>query len=511
MGLKTLQKQALELNDVASMVKLGKIYLLGIGVDKNEKEAYKWFEKASNMSNAEAKTFIAYMYLNGIVVKQDDKKAVEFYKRAADLGDPVACYTVGLIYKKGLIDQDPNPKMAQKYFELGAEKGNTGAKYELSIEEAREAFNQIKSIDPIKQEEGYKTLLKLEPIYKAAADNGIITAKYALGVIYAKSKDKEKQKLAAPIFEECVQSNINSAYMALGYVYDLGIGVDVDYWKSFECYEKAYRKGNKKAILNIIYANIMGLGCTQNFTSAINLARDAVNSGIKEANYFAGILFKHGFGVEKNVDKAEELFGYAADAGFGPAVYQLGLLADPFHGMGNDEKVAVSNYKKAYELGILDAGAELARIIYTKDKAKGLKELTNLANSKSTRANEYLAVKFEEGDGVAKDLNKSRAYYKEAAKLGSKLAVEHLLDEAIKTSNKDDELLYKSMKLEGGDTKEYAAFAKECKEFSRFELAAYWYAMAADVTKDENRINKIENMLSKEYEKGQDGIWTKKA
>ncbi len=506
MGLKKIQQEAQE-NNAQSMVKLGRLYLSGVGVDLDEKEAYQWFEKASNLNNAEAKTYLAYMYANGIGVKEDPKKALDIYLKASELGDATASYTLGVIYKKGLCDEEIDMKKAQEFFEKAAKLNHPGAQYELALPQAKEGFMLMDKVDAESIAKGSEIFKKVEPIFKKAADLNIVPAKYALAILYSKSQDVEKQKMSSELFKACAKENINSAYMALAYIYDKGIGVEQDYWKSLRYYQRAYERGNKKAILNIIYANIMGLGCKQSYQNAINMSRDAVNAGVKEANYFAGVCFKHGLSVDKNLEKAEELFSYAADAKYPPALYQLGVFNDPFYGIGKDGKMAVRYYTEAYELGMLDAGAELARIKFDEDKAKYLKMLEDLAKADTVKAAYYLAEKYSKGEDVAKDDNKAFEYYKKAACLGLRSAINKVVEIAQKKGDKALVAEYKAKNLEGMDFKQMVSVAEDCMDVKNYELAAYCYAMSAQVADSSSKQEKILDLIGDKFEKGEDGIW----
>jgi TPR repeat protein len=65
---------------------LGIFYLLGIGVDRDEKQALAWIQKAAKKHYPEAEFLIGKMHEQGMAVRCDIRKAVHWYTKAADHG-----------------------------------------------------------------------------------------------------------------------------------------------------------------------------------------------------------------------------------------------------------------------------------------------------------------------------------------------------------------------------------------------------------------------------------------
>ena len=66
------------------------MYRAGQGVIRDNKEAAKWFRKAAEQGDADAKTLLAMMYYAGHGVDKDIDKAIELYQQAARQGDVTA-------------------------------------------------------------------------------------------------------------------------------------------------------------------------------------------------------------------------------------------------------------------------------------------------------------------------------------------------------------------------------------------------------------------------------------
>ena len=80
---------------------LGAMYFNGEGVQKDFKEAVKWFRKAAEQGDADAQFALGFVYANGIGVPEDDKEAVKWYRKAAEQGGVYAQVYLGYMYVNG--------------------------------------------------------------------------------------------------------------------------------------------------------------------------------------------------------------------------------------------------------------------------------------------------------------------------------------------------------------------------------------------------------------------------
>jgi len=79
-------QQAAEQGDAKAQAKLGAMYLLGSGVEKDEQKAAEWMLKAANQGYLEAQVIMAALYDRGLGVKSDVKTATQWYEKAAAQG-----------------------------------------------------------------------------------------------------------------------------------------------------------------------------------------------------------------------------------------------------------------------------------------------------------------------------------------------------------------------------------------------------------------------------------------
>ena len=83
-------------------VHLGYEYENGIGVPKNNLEAFRCYQVASSAGDIYSTAHLAYFYATRLGVQQDFVKVAQLYKKASDAGDAdstkqlVNCYRYGL-------------------------------------------------------------------------------------------------------------------------------------------------------------------------------------------------------------------------------------------------------------------------------------------------------------------------------------------------------------------------------------------------------------------------------
>jgi uncharacterized protein len=77
------------------------MYERGIGVDKDEKEAVSWYDKAAAQGSAAAQYNLGVLYENGRGTDIDFAKASESYRKASLQGDALAIGNLGMLYVRG--------------------------------------------------------------------------------------------------------------------------------------------------------------------------------------------------------------------------------------------------------------------------------------------------------------------------------------------------------------------------------------------------------------------------
>ncbi len=120
------QKAAVE-SYPAAQYNVGIAYLSGEGVDQDYTLAKKWVEKYAGQGYGRAQNDLGWMYENGFGYEQDINKAVSWYKQAAEKGITLAQLNLGIIYEQGRGGITKDLKAAKQWYQLAASQGDANA------------------------------------------------------------------------------------------------------------------------------------------------------------------------------------------------------------------------------------------------------------------------------------------------------------------------------------------------------------------------------------------------
>ncbi|KAJ3093792.1 hypothetical protein HDU96_002027 [Phlyctochytrium bullatum] len=116
--------------DVASS--LAHLYLVGDGVSRSPREAFRWFRQAANAGEPEAQYMLGLMLRKGEGgVGKNLSESIQWLRNSARQGHTEALFEVGIAYESGIgvpIDFDK----AQKWFAKAAKSGHELASQKLS-------------------------------------------------------------------------------------------------------------------------------------------------------------------------------------------------------------------------------------------------------------------------------------------------------------------------------------------------------------------------------------------
>ena len=245
---------------------------------------------------------------------------------------------------------------------------------------------------------------------KAANEYNNSSALLFLGIMYASNDMGVGKDINIKGDDSILEYNKCLAYFNIAYAYFWGIGVDRDYQKAREYYEK----------------------------TAENL-----NFGNPYSLYYLGEIYFHGLGVDKDYQKAIEYYQRAVDNKVYKAYCRLGIMY--YHGIVVEKShmKAIDCLEEAWKKDVLEAGYGLA-MIYRNSEEIGtnlsktveyLQEVINKATNLSleeddinylARAMDGLGCMHASGEYFEKDAEKAVEYFKHAADLGLEIAQYHL-------------------------------------------------------------------------------------
>lgn len=118
--------------DVVAQYRLGALYALGKGVEKDYPRAAILLEQAAKSGLAEAQYDFAILCQAGLGVPRDPEQAADWYLRAATQGHAEAALNLGYAYAKGIgVPRDLTA--AAQWFRRAADLGVVNAQYNLAF------------------------------------------------------------------------------------------------------------------------------------------------------------------------------------------------------------------------------------------------------------------------------------------------------------------------------------------------------------------------------------------
>lgn len=248
----------------------------------------------------------------------------------AKQGDDKALLVLGRFYETG-TGIEKNIEKAEQIYRHLADKNDP------------DGFNQLAML---KEDQGKKQEAIL--LYQRAIELGSSSANYNLGLLYKHNKNYSKAK---EMFEIAIKNdNSSSAMMSLGDLYRHGNDVE----KNMELAEKWYRasmqSGNYFAItrLGMLYGEL------EKYDEAIKYYQEAIKKGDPAAMNSLGLLYQHGFGLKRDINKAAKLYQDAVNKDGIGGLVNLGLMYEEGLGVPKNDKKAIELYTRAYQLGYTD-------------------------------------------------------------------------------------------------------------------------------------------------------------
>jgi len=197
------------------MYQLGRMYALGIGVGRDERQAVDWYRKGAAAGNSAAMTALAQALLAGRGTDRDAEQGLSWLKSAIDKGSLDASYAMGAITLEGrFVSRDPLE--AVRLFTAAAQAGHTPAMVDLGL-----MYDNANGVagDHVKAAEWYRK----------AAELGNSAGMVNLGYLYARGKGVEQSDtLAVSWYRRAVAEGNAAGMHNLAVMADGGRGMTRD-------------------------------------------------------------------------------------------------------------------------------------------------------------------------------------------------------------------------------------------------------------------------------------------
>lgn len=339
--IQTLQREANQGKAYAQSV-LGYHYYVGKDVLRNYVKAVYWFQKAAEQGDAKAQYNLGVCYYHGRSVAQNYEKAVEWFQKAADAGDVEAQNILGTCYEKGIgISQDVGK--ACFWYATAAQSGSQVASTNLdSLMKKLSTFTSPQEINELEQkarqgDANAQNLLGMKyytgdgvalDFNKAAywflksAEHGNVEAQANLGSCYFYGDGVDQSyEYAMQWWEKASAQGDSIAPYTIGKCYERGTGVSKDLEMMKSWWQKSAERGYDLAQHRLGYVyyeegtqNVPGsYQKAVKYLTMASVSTDDYISGL--ACYLLSICYRHGRGVPRDIQKAEELQQKASEKG----------------------------------------------------------------------------------------------------------------------------------------------------------------------------------------------------
>ena len=397
---------------------LGYMYRHGYGVEKDYKEAVKWYRKAANQGGAYGQNNLGYMYRHGYGVEKDYKEAVKWYRKAANQGHASSQNNLGHMYQNGYgVEKDY--KEAVKWYRKAANQGHAYGQYNLG--------NMYYSGYGV--EKDYKEALKW---YRKAANQGDAYGQTGLGDMYYSGYGVEEDyKEAVKWYRKAANQGHAYGQSQLGYMYYHGYGVEKDYKEAVKWYRKAANQGGTSGQYSLGNMYYYGYGVEKDYKEAVKWTRKAANQGHAYGQDNLGYMYRNGYGVEKDDKEAVKWYRKAANQGDASGQNSLGDMYRNGYGVEKDYKEAVKWYRKAANQGDASGQNQLGYMYRNgygveKDYKEAVKWYRKAANQGHASGQNQLGYMYYSGYGVEKDYKEAVKWTRKACNQGESIACDNL-------------------------------------------------------------------------------------
>ena len=283
-------RKAAELENEAYAV-LGQIYLEGLGVDKNEKESLKYYEKAANGGDADAQNIVGNLFSNKNFGWYNLDNAFKYYQMAAAQNHLYGMFNYGLCYVTG-DGCNIDILQANEWIGKAAEAGCV---------EAQEWLANNEGINEESTDETYDWT-------GMTPDDEINYANEALT-----NNDESKAKESVAILKKYANLDEPRAQFNLALCYHFGYGIKQNYQVAASWFNKSAKLGFAPSMYQLGEKYEEGYGCTVDMTEAAKWYRKAANLGMPEAQFRLGLCYINGTGVVGNRQKGIDFIKKAAE------------------------------------------------------------------------------------------------------------------------------------------------------------------------------------------------------
>ena len=430
---------------------LAQAYETGKGVTRDIQMAYKLYSRAADMGNAQAMGRVGIYLCTGCCgFEKNPQKGVDLLNKAADNND---AFAVGWRLSKNQKTNEALP-----YYETAASGNNPIAMYYAGmylihgyggivkdvikgVEYLTAAANCNNELALVKLAQMYESGegvvrddKKALALYFRAAQEGNLDAMSKAGTYLITADDKEAAAKGFMYLETAANAGHADAIFNLAQAYETGKGVTRDIQMAYKLYSRAADMGNAQAMGHVgIYLCTGCCGFEKNPVKGITLLKKSAENGCVESIArliniydnpdYALYLSKNELStlIIRNVDYLKQV----ATLDNATALLCLANIYKKGIGVERDPAMAIYLYQTAAEQGNTEAMNFMGMYLLNCHQddsdatAKGWMYLEKAAKEGLPFALANIAMAYENGFYVKRDMNKALEYYEKASSLGN--------------------------------------------------------------------------------------------
>ena len=385
--------------DPIAQFHLGAIYYSGDGVEQNYEEAAKWFTKSAQQGYSQAQYNLAAMYEDGEGVKQNIDEALKWYNKSAEQGN-----------------KDAIEALKEFGYEINNSlKQDTDKLYEnriITLQDNEDQGSMEESIDLYNlgiQEYNQKKFFKALNFFTKSAELGNSLAQYYLGRMYAEGQAVKQD------FEEAKKwyktSSLNGCEVAKKALKNIEINIKNNI-PTIKQDKLTFQEDKNQGDVDLYNLGLQDYK-QKRFFKALNSFTKSAELGNPLSQYYLGVMYSEGKAVKQDIEEAKKWFRKSSEQGNQDSLKALKKLSTEIK---KNPVTSEEQYQFASD--------------YYKEKiySEAFKWFTKSADQGNNNALYYLGIMYQKGEGVGKNFDEAKKYYKKSS-LGGCLEAKTALEE----------------------------------------------------------------------------------
>lgn len=364
--------------------------------------AAQWFRLAAAQGVAQADVELGLMHEIGMGVALDTTEALRHFRKAAKVGLDLAQFKLAEYYAQGeAVEKDT--AMAVTEYKAAAMQGHAGAMNALGL------------------------LLESEQDYAQAIDWYTRAAAQDIAVL-KKEKDKlfvdeygmlNNQRGLGYFVDTSIDEAVYSAQYNLARLYEHGPKHIQNLSAARHWYRASAEQGYVVAQYNLAYLLHSGGGGAQDLAQAFSWFHKAAEQNYPNAQFNLALLYFYGEGTQKDIKKAIHWYERALANDVPAAANKLGLIYLNASGVRKNRRKAERYFRSAAERDVVPAQRNLAFLLHEDAHyEEALVWAKKAAEKQDMQAQRLLGIMYYYGQGIKQDKHESRRWLNTAADAG---------------------------------------------------------------------------------------------